>query len=65
MMDNEYNVSPNEALGFLLREDVKQKTKESLKAIPIPLRLMVLKMRADVILELMKELQERPTIKSQ
>ena len=57
-MDNEYNVSPNEALGFLLREDVKQKIKESLKVFPIPLRLMVLKMQADVILELMKELQE-------
>lgn len=58
MMDNEYSVSPNEALGFLLREDVKQKTKKSLKMFPIPLRLMVLKMQADVILELMKELQE-------
>lgn len=57
-MDNEYNVSPNEALGFLLKEDVKQKIKESLKVFPIPLRLMVLKMQADVILELMKELQE-------
>lgn len=60
-MDNEYNehnVSPNEALGFLLRENVKQKTKESLKIFPIPLKLMVLKMQADVILELMKELQE-------
>lgn len=58
MMDNEYSVSPNEALGFLLRENVKQKTKESLKIFPIPLKLMVLKMQADVILELMKELQE-------
>lgn len=57
-MDNEYNVSPNEALGFLLKEDVKQELKKSLKAIPIPLRFMVLKMHADVILELMKELQE-------
>ena len=57
-MDNEYNVSPNEALGFLLKEDVKQKIKESLKVFPIPLRFMVLKMQADVILELMKELQE-------
>lgn len=57
-MDNEYNVSPNEALGFLLKEDVKQKIKESLKVFPIPLRLMVLKMQADVILELMKELKE-------
>lgn len=57
-MDNEYKVSPNEALGFLLKEDVKQKIKESLKVFPIPLRLMVLKMQADVILELMKELQE-------
>lgn len=60
-MDNEHNqyiVSPNEALGFLLREDVKQKIKESLTNFPIPLRLMVLKMQADVILELMKELQE-------
>lgn len=57
-MDNEYNVSPNEALGFLLKEDVKQKIKESLKVFPIPLRLMVLKMQADVILELMKELRE-------
>lgn len=57
-MDNEYNVSPNEALGFLLKEDVKQKIKESLKVFPIPLRLMVLKMQADVILELMKELHE-------
>ena len=57
-MDNEYNVSPNEVLGFLLREDVKQKTKESLKIFPMPLKLMVLKMQADVILELMKELQE-------
>ena len=27
-MDNEHNVSPNEALGFLLRENVKQKTKK-------------------------------------
>ena len=51
-------MSPNEALGFLLREDVKQKTKESLKIFPMPLKLMVLKMQADVILELMKELQE-------
>lgn len=58
MMDNEHSVSPNEALGFLLRENVKQKTKESLKIFPIPLKLMVLKMQADVILELMKELQE-------
>lgn len=58
MMDNEHSVSPNEVLGFLLRENVKQELKKSLKAIPIPLRLMVLKMQADVILELMKELQE-------
>ena len=57
-MDNEYNVSPNEVLGFLLKENAKQELKKSLKAIPIPLRLMVLKMQADVILELMKELQE-------
>lgn len=57
-MDNEYNVSQNEAFGFLLREDAKQKLKESLKTFPISLRLMVLKMQADVILELMKELQE-------
>lgn len=60
-MDNEHNqyiVSPNEALGFLLREDVKQKLKESLTNFPIPLRLMVLKMQADITLELIKELQE-------
>ena len=60
-MDNEHNqyiVSPNEALGFLLREDVKHKLKESLTNFPIPLRLMVLKMQADITLELIKELQE-------
>lgn len=57
-MDNEYNVSPNEALGFLLRENAKQEMKELLKKTPMPLRLMVLKIQADIILELMKELQE-------
>lgn len=57
-MDNEHNVSPNEAFGFLFREDAKQELKKSLKAIPMPLKLMVLKMQADIIIELMKELQE-------
>lgn len=57
-MDNEHNVSPNEAFGFLFREDAKQKLKEALKTFPISLRIMFLKMQADIIIELMKELQE-------